>query len=183
MLRKKTICELTLNTPQAFAGVNKLPVHLVLDDIRSANNVGSVFRTADCFALAHVHLCGITARPPHREILKTALGASETVAWTYHEDAAAAVRALRAEGRRVYALEQTENSVALAEFTAPAAGLVIVLGNEVKGVSEAVLAECDGALEIRQFGTKHSLNVAVATGMVVFEVSRQLRGGTARDIR
>lgn len=167
-------------TPAQFADQPKLPVALLLDDIRSANNVGSLFRTADCFALQHVYLCGITATPPHRDILKTALGATTTVSWSYHEDAAALVRQLKEEGARtqVQCLEQTEQSVSLADYRAPGGGpLVLVVGNEVNGVGQAVIDAADGTIEIEQFGTKHSLNVAVAAGMLVWAVSRQLRGG------
>lgn len=165
------MAELGRLSPTEFKAVEKIAVSLILDDIRSANNVGSVFRTADGFALAHVYLCGITATPPHRDILKTALGATASVSWSYHEDCAKLVEELQEKGTAIHALEQTHNSVRLRDFVVPAGPLAIVLGNEVNGVNQAVIDLCDGTIEIEQFGTKHSLNVAVATGMVVYEVS------------
>ncbi|MEM6772223.1 MAG: RNA methyltransferase [Bacteroidota bacterium] len=176
--RKKSMAELQRLSPGEFKQTAKLPVCLVLDDIRSANNVGSVFRTADGFALQHVYLCGITATPPHRDILKTALGATESVSWSHHESCVELVAQLRAEGYQVQALEQTLSSIRLRDFE-PEVGqpLAVVIGNEVKGVQQAVIDQCHGTIEIEQFGTKHSLNVAVATGMVVFALSRVLRTG------
>lgn len=173
--RKKSMAELNRLSPAEFASSGKIPVSLLLDDIRSANNVGSLFRTADCFALAHVYLCGITATPPHRDILKTALGATETVSWSHHEDAVALVQKLKGDGAQVQCLEQTEQSVLLRAFAPPAQPLVLVVGNEVNGVSQAVIDASDGTIEIEQFGTKHSLNVAVAGGMMVYSVSLRIR--------
>jgi len=168
--RKKSMAELNRLTPKEFAAVKKIPVSLLLDDIRSANNVGSLFRTADCFALQHVYLCGITATPPHRDILKTALGATETVSWSHHHDAVALVQELQGDGAQVQCLEQTEQSVLLRDFAPSDQPLVLVVGNEVNGVSQAVIDASDGTIEIAQFGTKHSLNVAVAGGMMVWAV-------------
>ncbi|MTB49948.1 RNA methyltransferase [Lewinella sp. W8] len=174
--RKKTMVELNRLSPREYAQTEKIPVALLLNDIRSANNVGSIFRTADCFALRHLYLCGITATPPHRDILKTALGASSTVSWSHHDDAVALVQELRGDGAQVHCLEQTEQSIRLRDFApAGAQPLVIVVGNEVNGVQQAILDAADGAIEIEQFGTKHSLNVAVATGLLVYELSRKLR--------
>ncbi|MEO0734356.1 MAG: TrmH family RNA methyltransferase [Bacteroidota bacterium] len=174
--RKKSMEELRRLSPVEYATAPKIPLALVLDDIRSANNVGSLFRTADCFALVHVYLCGITAQPPHRDILKTALGATETVSWSYHQNSANLVFALTRCGIAVHALEQTEGSVPLREF-APAlsSGMALVVGNEVKGVQQTVLDLCTGTLEIAQYGTKHSLNVAVAGGMAIYELSELFR--------
>lgn len=169
------MAELGRLSPAEFKATNKIPVCLILNDIRSANNVGSVFRTADGFALQHVYLCGITATPPHRDILKTALGATSSVDWSYHKDCTELVRKLKAEGTTVHALEQTHNSVRLQDFVVPASPLAIVLGNEVNGVDQAVIDLCDGSIEIEQFGTKHSFNVAVATGMVGWALSQQIR--------
>lgn len=170
------MAELGRLTPAAFAETTKIPVSLILDDIRSANNVGSVFRTADGFALQHVYLCGITAQPPHRDILKTALGATRTVAWSYHEHCTELVAQLRGEGHQLYALEQTHHAVRLQDFTLPAnAPLAIVLGNEVNGVQQEVIDQCHGAIEIVQFGTKHSFNVAVAAGMLAYQLSVRSR--------
>lgn len=174
--RKKTMAELQRLSPTEYREIEKAPVCLILDDIRSANNVGSVFRTADCLALRHVYLCGITATPPHRDILKTALGATESVSWSYHDSCAALVAQLKADNYEVYALEQTHNATRLRDFTADAAQpLVIVVGNEVNGVQQAVIDQCRGTIEIEQFGTKHSLNVAVATGMVAYHLARLYR--------
>jgi tRNA G18 (ribose-2'-O)-methylase SpoU len=150
----------------------KLPVHLVLDNVRSALNVGSVFRSADAFRIAHIHLCGITAQPPHREISKTALGATESVPWSYHESTTEAVRAIQIKGMKVYVLEQVEGSIPLEQMPV-SAPLAIVFGHEMEGVSQEVVDLCDGALEIAQSGTKHSLNVAVCAGIVCWEVHRK----------
>lgn len=156
---------------EGFRTADKWPVVLVLDNLRSGLNVGSIFRTADAFLLEKILLCGITAQPPHREILKTALGSTESVTWEYVSTAEAGVVLLKALGYRVFAIEQTTNSIWLHDFR-PVAGekYAFVLGNEVDGVGEAALALCDGVIEIPQFGTKHSLNVAVAAGIVVWAV-------------
>lgn len=173
---KKSMAALNRLSPTEFAQAAKIPVSLLLDDIRSANNVGSLFRTADCFALEHVYLCGITATPPHRDILKTALGATETVSWSHHEDAVALVKNLRGDGAQVQCLEQTEQSVLLRDFVVAAEGrLVLVVGNEVNGVDQAVIDAADGTIEIEQFGTKHSLNVAVAAGIALWQLSANFR--------
>lgn len=169
------MAELNRLSPSEFAAARKIPVSLLLDDIRSANNVGSLFRTADCFALTHVYLCGITATPPHRDILKTALGATETVSWSHHEDAVTLVQELQGGGAQVQCLEQTEQSVLLRNFSPTDQPLVLVVGNEVNGVNQAVIDAANGTVEIEQFGTKHSLNVAVAGGMLVWAVSLGFR--------
>ena len=171
---KKTMAELTRLSPTEYQQLTKQPISILLDDIRSANNVGSIFRTADCMAIAHIYLCGITARPPHRDILKTALGATQSVSWSYHEEAVALTRVLRSGGKAVFALEQTHGSVPLRGFEPPE-DTVIIVGNEVNGVRQELIDQCDGAIEIEQFGTKHSLNVAVAAGMVLWELSRGRR--------
>ncbi len=156
-----------------FRSQEKLPVVLVLDNVRSGLNVGSIFRTADAFLIECLLLCGITAQPPHREILKTALGSTESVQWTYLSETADAVRHLKKEGYHIYAVEQTSHKTWLQDFRPEAgASYALVLGNEVDGVDERVLALCDGAIEIPQFGTKHSLNVAVAAGIVLWEMVR-----------
>ncbi|NJB84823.1 tRNA G18 (ribose-2'-O)-methylase SpoU [Lewinella marina] len=175
--RKLSLHELGRLSPQQYSAAEKLPFSLVLDDIRSANNVGSLFRTADGFALQHVYLCGITATPPHRDILKTALGATATVSWSYHQDCAELVRELTGGGAQVQCLEQTAHSTPLHAFrVADPLPLALVVGNEVSGVSQAVIDAAHGTIEIAQYGTKHSLNVAVSAGMAVWEISRQLRG-------
>lgn len=162
-------------SPEAFKEQQKLPLILVLDNVRSGLNVGSVFRTADAFALEKVILCGITAQPPHREILKTALGSTESVQWEYVSQTEDAILRLKQTGYQVYAIEQTTEKIWLQDFI-PEDGkkYAFVLGNEVEGVDNAVLRLCDGAIEIPQFGTKHSLNIAVAAGIVVWEAARKL---------
>ncbi len=162
-------------TPEAFASAGKLPLRFVLDNLRSGLNVGSVFRTADAFRLEGIDLCGYTARPPHRDILKTALGATEHVSWDGHEDSVMAIRNLRAKGVRVWALEQASDSTTLEAWApSPDERWAVVLGNEVRGCSEAVLNAVDGVLEIPQFGVKHSLNVSVAAGMVCWQAFRSM---------
>lgn len=174
--RKKTMSELDRLSPGEYEVVEKLPVSFLLDNIRSANNVGSIFRTADCFALQHIYLCGITARPPHRDILKTALGSTTTVNWSYHEHGLDLAQELMRAGSRVYCLEQTENSQSLQALNLNAQlPLVIVLGNEVQGVQQEIIDASHGTIEIEQYGTKHSLNVAVCGGVMAWEVSRRLR--------
>ena len=170
----------------------KLPLTVVLDNVRSQNNIGSIFRTADAFRVEHIALCGICSTPPHREIHKTALGAEESVDWSYHEDTDACVRELKERGYKVFAIEQVDESIKLgtqasrlsAAGTAahPVAGeapvhpkVAVVFGNEVEGVQDIVLELCDGALEIPQFGTKHSLNVSCAAAIVMWEMYQTLR--------
>lgn len=163
-------------SPEGFRNEQKHPIVIVLDNIRSMMNTGSIFRTSDAFRLEGIYLCGVTACPPHREIHKTALGATESVAWQYMEDARDAVIRLKNEGYQVIAVEQTTHSVSLADFQ-PTMGqkVALVFGNEVKGVDEEVLLQCNMALEVPQFGTKHSLNVAVTAGIVVWDmVSKSL---------
>ena len=166
-----------LNRPTAdeYQRQEKMPVVLVLDNVRSGLNVGSVFRTADAFSVEKIALCGITAQPPHREILKTALGSTESVAWEYFPETAQAILSLKNSGYRVYAVEQTTHKTWLQDFS-PARDekYAFVLGNEVDGVGDEALALCDGAIEIPQSGTKHSLNVAVAAGIVAWEVARKI---------
>lgn len=162
-----------------FAAMEKIPLILVLDNVRSGLNVGSVFRTADAFAVERIILCGITALPPHREILKTALGSTETVSWSAADHAAEAVKTLQQAGFRVFAVEQTTEKIWLQDFHPKAnERYALVFGNEVDGVSDAVLQVCDGAIEIPQFGTKHSLNIAVASGIVVWEFARKWKLST-----
>ncbi len=171
--------ELGRITPEMYQRMDKLPVVLVLDNIRSMMNTGSVFRTADAFRLEGIVLCGFTATPPHREIHKTALGATESVPWAYYKNTTDVVFELKKAGYIIVALEQTTASVDLRKFE-PAADnkYAFVFGNEVKGVDETVLEMCDLCLEIPQFGTKHSLNISVTAGMVVwdfFSKTAQLR--------
>lgn len=162
-------------SPDSFRQTKKYPIVLVLDNVRSGLNVGSVFRTADAFALERVILCGITAQPPHREILKTALGSTESVDWQYLESTTEAVRQLQASGYQTWAVEQTTEKTWLQDFL-PSANekYAFVFGNEVDGVHDDVLRLCTGVLEIPQFGTKHSLNIAVTAGIVSWELVRKL---------
>lgn len=175
-MQKLSMEELGRPSVEDFSKQSKIPLVLVLDNIRSGMNVGSLFRTADAFALESLFLCGITARPPHREILKTALGSTDTVAWTAYDHTTDAVVKLRSEGYQIWALEQSTPRTWLNAFELPSEKKVaLVLGNEVDGVADDVLDLCDGALEIPQFGTKHSLNVAVAGGIACWELSKQWR--------
>lgn len=175
-MRKLKLQELNRPDIDTFKAQPKAPVTLVLDNIRSGLNVGAAFRTADAFALEHIYLCGITARPPHREILKTAIGATESVNWSYQEDTVAAIKELQEKGYTVFAVEQAAERTWLQEFRWPESQKVaLVFGNEVEGVSDAAMEQVDGCLEVPQHGTKHSLNIAVCVGVVCWEVTRQWR--------
>lgn len=175
-MRKLTIEEMGRMDVATFREADKLAVVVVLDNVRSLHNVGAVFRTADAFALHGLCLCGITATPPSAEIHKTALGAEDTVAWTYHADTLEAVIALKREGYKLLAVEQVEGSTSLSDLTlSPNDRVALVMGNEVKGVRQEVIDICDGAIEIPQYGTKHSLNVSVSAGIVMWEVQKALR--------
>jgi 23S rRNA (guanosine2251-2'-O)-methyltransferase len=170
MPQKSSLEELNRLDLAAFKQVEKFPFVFVLDDIRSMNNIGSAFRTADSFRCAHVYLCGITAQPPHREISKTALGADESVAWSYFETPAACLADLKKNGFEVFCIEQVDQSIGLQDFI-PAKGkkYAFVFGNEVFGVNEAWIQGATASLEIPQFGTKHSLNVSVTMGIVAWD--------------
>ena len=173
--RKKLVTEMGRIDRDAFSKAEKLQLAVVLDNVRSLHNVGSVFRTGDAFRVERIMLCGITATPPHAEIHKTALGAEDVVEWQYYESTMDAVAALRSEGFKVFSIEQCEGSMALHDFaTEPGARYAVVLGNEVKGVQQSVVDASDGAIEIPQFGTKHSLNVSVTAGMVIWEFAKKL---------
>lgn len=174
--RKKNILELERSSVEAYKTQVKTPLILVLDNVRSALNVGSAFRTADGFALQKIYLCGITAQPPHKEILKTAIGATDSVDWEYLEDPAEAVKALQADGWEVWAVEQAENSTSLEQFHPNKnSKIAVVFGNEVTGVADEVMDIVDGALEIPQFGTKHSLNISVCVGIVAWDLFVKLK--------
>lgn len=170
-MRKLKNEELGRLSVKAFKKSDKLPFFLLLDNIRSLNNIGSIFRTADAFKINGIYLCGITATPPHRDIQKTALGATESVYWKYIKSGIDALEQLKSEGYRVYALEQTEQSILLNDFQMPETGKIgLVFGHEVKGVQQEVINNCDGSIEIPQFGTKHSFNVTVAAGIVLWDM-------------
>jgi tRNA G18 (ribose-2'-O)-methylase SpoU len=172
-MRKLEMDELNRKSVDQFKASEKLPILVILDNIRSMHNVGSVFRTADAFLLEGIYLCGYTPQPPHRDIQKTALGATDTVVWKYFPNTSEAVKQLADAGYRVIAVEQVENSIPLKEFSAdPGEKIAVVFGNEVTGVSTDVLKHCSGSLEIPQFGMKHSLNISVAAGIVIWEMVR-----------
>jgi 23S rRNA (guanosine2251-2'-O)-methyltransferase len=172
-MRKLSMDELNRKSVNEFKDSEKMPVVIVLDNIRSMHNVGSVFRTADAFLMKAIYLCGYTPQPPHRDIHKTALGATETVEWRYYPGAARAVQELRAEGYSIFAIEQVEKSIPLNQFKSHEFGkLAVIFGNEVSGIEEEVLKLCDGYIEIPQFGMKHSLNISVAAGIVLWEMIR-----------
>ena len=168
IMRKLRMDELNRLGKEAFEQAEKLPIIIVLDNIRSLSNVGAFFRSADAFRIGELVLCGITARPPHREIHKTALGADETVKWRYFESTEAACQALKTEGYRIFAVEQVEGSVPLQDFGVEP-HTAYILGNEVDGVSEEALPYCEGAIELPQAGTKHSINVSVCAGIVMWK--------------
>ncbi len=155
-----------------FKQASKNPVLIVMDNIRSMHNVGSVFRTADAFLAEGICLCGYTPQPPHRDIHKTALGATETVDWLYFPTTMEAVQNLKERGYKIFAIEQAVGSVSLEKFTRPVEKIAIIFGNEVEGVDSEVLKLCDGCIEIPQLGMKHSLNISVAAGIVLWELVR-----------
>lgn len=194
-MKKLSIQEMNRLTPEAFHHAEKLPFIVVLDNVRSQHNVGAVFRTADAFLLEGVYLCGICCCPPNPEIHKTALGAEETVDWLHFDDTLEAVRVLRERGYRVYAIEQAHDSITLeqakqdlltrntdrtdqtTETTEPHTpnSIAVIMGHEVFGVQQEVVDACDACIEIPQYGTKHSLNVSVTAGIVMYELSTALR--------
>jgi 23S rRNA (guanosine2251-2'-O)-methyltransferase len=173
MTQKLSMDDLNRITPEEFKQSNKTPVIAVLENIRSAYNVGSVFRTADAFLLEAIYITGYTCTPPHKEIKKTALGAEETVAWLHFENAALAIENLKNQGYKVYAVEQVVNSIMLNDISfSSTEKIAVVFGNEVSGVEVETIKLCDGCIEIPQFGTKHSLNIATAAGVVLWELVR-----------
>ena len=175
-LRKLKVTEMNRLTVEEFKEARKLPLVVVLDDVRSLHNIGAVFRTSDAFLVDCIYLCGITAVPPHPEMHnKTALGAEYTVDWKYVKDTEEAVNELHAKGYTVFAIEQCEGSTMLDKLTLePDKKYAVVLGNEVKGVKQEVVNRCDGCIEIPQFGTKHSLNVSVTAGIIIWEFACKL---------
>jgi tRNA G18 (ribose-2'-O)-methylase SpoU len=174
-MKVKKITDLNRISVDEFKDAEKTPLIVILDNVRSLNNIGSVFRTSDAFLVEAIYLCGITATPPDAEIHKTALGAEDSVAWRYFEHTEDAVNVLKEKGYIIYAVEQAENSIMLDKLKMDKAKkYAIILGNEVKGVRQQIVDMCDYCIEIPQFGTKHSLNVSVATGVVVWEIFKQL---------
>lgn len=175
-MKKLSILEMNRLTPEEFKKSEKIPLTVVLDNIRSLHNIGSVFRTSDAFLIEKIILCGVSCPPPNPEIHKTALGAEFTVEWIYMEDTLDVVQKLKDELYYVFAIEQAHNSISLSDLTLKKnQKYAIVLGNEVKGVQQAVVDACHNCLEIPQFGTKHSLNVSVASGIVLWSFFNQLK--------
>ncbi len=173
--RKLHVEELNRVSIETFRGEKKIPLVMVLDNVRSQHNIGSVFRTADAFRVEEIILCGITATPPQAEIHKTALGAEYSMKWRYFDDTLSAIEALRDEGYKIYAIEQTEGSIPLQEITCDKEmKYAIVFGHEVHGVQQSVVDASDGVIEIPQYGTKHSLNVSVTAGIVVWDFFNKL---------
>jgi tRNA G18 (ribose-2'-O)-methylase SpoU len=194
MFTKKSISELERLNIEEFKSTEKIPLVVILDNVRSQHNVGAVFRTSDAFLIEKIYLCGITATPPNREIHKAALGATESVEWQYFSKTVDAVNELKNQGFWILALEQTENSISMFDFDAipfenlrerrmkvvealetPPTPIALILGNEVDGISDNVLPLIDGAIEIPQFGTKHSLNVSVSAGIAIWELFKILK--------
>ena len=175
-MRKLKNSELDRLSVEDFKLVKKTPLIIVLDNIRSLNNIGSVFRTSDAFLIEKIYLCGITATPPHKDIHKTALGSTETVAWEYVENTLTLVKKLQAQNVKVIAIEQAEHAIMLNNFKPETnTTYALVFGNEVKGVSQNVVSASDVVLEIPQFGTKHSLNISVSAGVVIWDVFSKLQ--------
>ena len=175
IMKKKSILDLNRISQEEFKHVDKIPLIVILDNVRSLNNIGSVFRTADAFRVKCIYLCGITATPPHTDIHKTALGAEDSVDWIYEQDTCVVVDKLLSEGYEVYAIEQVEGSISLTDIELNRnKQYAVVLGNEVKGVQQSVVDKCTGSIEIPQFGTKHSLNVSVTAGLVIWDFFKQL---------
>lgn len=158
-------------SPEEFKSAEKQDIVLVLDNVRSLNNVGSVFRSSDAFRIKALYLCGLTGCPPNKEIEKTALGATQSVTWKHFESTAAAIEELRQDDYQIFAIEQVENSIFLQNFNNSVSKLALVFGNEVYGVEQEIIDVCDGAIEIPQYGTKHSLNIAVSAGIVLWELA------------
>ncbi len=175
-MRKLANAELNRISKEAFAEAKKIPIIIVLDDIRSLHNIGSVFRTSDAFLIEKIYLCGITAVPPNKEIHKTALGATETVTWEYAKDVLEVVAKLKSENVKIYSIEQTENAIMLDDFQPETeTKYALIFGNEVKGVSQEAINLSDGVIEIPQLGSKHSLNISVSAGIVIWDLFQKLK--------
>ena len=174
-MRKLSMNELNRKSVEEFRRSEKIPVIAVLDNVRSMNNVGSIFRSSDAFLLESIYLCGYTPRPPHRDINKTALGATDTVTWEYHENILPALDMLKQKGYQVYAVEQAEGSIMLNDLVIDkSAKIALVFGNEVEGVQDEVISISDQCIEIPQSGMKHSLNISVAAGIVFWQLYKQI---------
>lgn len=174
-MRKLKNSELNRINVEEFKQTQKTPVIVVLDNIRSCNNIGSVFRTSDALLIEAIYLCGYTATPPNKEIHKTALDAENSVSWTYFKETTDAVRELKSNGYKVFAIEQVESSIMLPDFQpSKDEKLALIFGNEVKGVQQKVVNLCDGAIEIPQYGTKHSFNISVSAGIVLWDIFNKI---------
>lgn len=176
MNRKLKLEELNRVSVEEFKSQKKLPIIVVLDNIRSLNNIGSFFRTCDAFNIEAVYLCGITAQPPHREIQKTALGATESMTWEHFETTENAIKKLNENGYSIYAIEQTEKPIYLQDFKYNSEKIAVVFGNEVDGVGQNVINQSKNSIEIPQLGTKHSLNVSISSGIVLWHLVNQTLG-------
>ncbi|HXB13304.1 MAG TPA: RNA methyltransferase [Bacteroidia bacterium] len=174
-MKKLSMSDLNRKSLEQFKEAAKVPIVIILDNVRSMNNIGSVFRTADAFLLQAIYLCGVTATPPHREIHKTALGATETVSWKHFSKTIDAVNELKNNGFTVYAVEQAENSIMLDKIDIPSKKIALVFGNEISGVEQSVLDSSAACIEIPQYGTKHSINLAVSVGIVVWEMFNKMQ--------
>ncbi len=173
-MRKLENSELDRKTISDFKEAKKTPIIIILDDIRSLNNIGSVFRTSDAFLIEKIYLCGITATPPNKEIHKTALGATETVVWEYHENVLEVIANLKKDNVSVFAIEQVESAIFLQDFEVEKdKKYALVFGNEVFGVNQSAIEICNGTIEIPQLGTKHSLNISVSAGIVIWDLFRK----------
>jgi len=172
-VRKLKNIELNRLSIEAFKSQEKRSLVLVLDDVRSMNNVGSIFRTADCLGIGKIYLCGITGKPPHRDIYKTSLGAENSVDWEYFENVETLLTLLKEQNHSIAALEQTDKSIDIREFKQESKPLALIVGNEIEGVSDKAILHCDTLLEIPQFGTKHSFNVSVSAGIALWELVRE----------
>ncbi|MBF4984708.1 RNA methyltransferase [Nonlabens mediterrranea] len=173
-MRKLLNDELDRLSVDRFRESDKTPLIIVLDNVRSLNNIGSVFRSADAYRVEKIYLCGITAQPPHKDIRKTALGATETVAWEYRDHTIDIIKELNEQGVTTCAIEQAEDSVTLRGFKPSTKKVAVVMGNEVKGVQQEVVDACDTVIELEQYGTKHSLNISVCTGIVIYDLFYKL---------
>jgi len=175
-MRKLAMSELERLSNEQFKSAKKIPIIAILDDIRSLNNIGSIFRTADAFRLEAIYLCGITAQPPHRDIHKTALGATESVDWKYFKDIKEAITSLHQKSYKIYGIEQTTNSSNLNDFKIHSnEKYALIFGNEVSGINDDIFTLLDGCIELPQWGTKHSLNVSVCAGIVLWKFSKSFK--------
>ena len=174
-MRKLNNNELGRISIEEFKNQKKLPLTIVLENIRSAHNVGAIFRTSDAFLIKKIILCGITAKPPNNKIYKSALGSTNSVEWSYEKNVEDVIVKLKKKGHHIVAVEQTEKSISLNKFVLKKSPLTIIFGNEINGVSQNIIDLCDRTVQIPQYGTKHSLNVSIAAGIVIWEIFKKLK--------